>query len=61
MDWTRRASGSQHNTISDNQTVQPSCGRPAITWIITRHNRLMVGVELNRFARCESLLEAVAA
>ena len=24
--------------------MQPSCGRPAITWIINRHNRLMVGV-----------------
>jgi hypothetical protein len=24
--------------------MQPSCGRPAITWIVTRHNRLMVGV-----------------
>jgi len=24
--------------------MQPSCGRPAITWIITRHNRLMVDV-----------------
>lgn len=24
--------------------MQPSCGRPAITWTINRHNRLMVGV-----------------
>jgi hypothetical protein len=24
--------------------MQPSCGRPGFTWIITRHNRLMVGV-----------------
>lgn len=24
--------------------MQPSCGRPAITWIINRHNRLMVDV-----------------
>lgn len=26
--------------------MQPSCGRPVVTWIITRHNRLMVGVIL---------------
>ncbi|APZ91786.1 hypothetical protein Fuma_01377 [Fuerstiella marisgermanici] len=30
--------------------MQPSCGRPAIRWIINRHNRLMVGVEQDGFA-----------
>ena len=27
-----------------NKTMQPSCDRPAFTWIINRRNRLMVGV-----------------
>ena len=34
----------QPHVVSASQTMQPSCGRPAITWIINRHNRLMVGV-----------------
>jgi hypothetical protein len=25
--------------------MQPSCGRPAITWVVNRHNRMMVGVQ----------------